>query len=91
MEKDNKVPRIGVYVCHCGGNISDIVDIDTLVEAASNLPDVVVARRYLFMCSDPGQNMITEDIQSGKVNRVVVAACSPSLHELTFRKTLSRS
>lgn len=84
-------PRIGVYVCHCGGNISDIVDVDTVVESVSNLPDVAVARRNLFMCSDPGQNMITEDIKSGKINCVVVAACSPSLHEVTFRKTLSRA
>jgi len=91
LEKDNETPRIGVYVCHCGGNISDIVDVDTVVKAAAKLPDVTVAKRNLFMCSDPGQNMINEDIQSGKINRVVVAACSPSLHELTFRKTLSRS
>jgi len=91
MDKDNVVPRIGVYVCHCGGNISDVVDVDTVVKAAAKLPDVTLARRNLFMCSDPGQNMIYEDIQSGKINRVVVAACSPSLHELTFRKTLSRA
>ena len=90
-EKYSEDPRIGVYVCHCGGNISDIVDIDRVVKAVSDLPDVSVARRNLFMCSDPGQNMINEDVKSGKINRVVVAACSPSLHELTFRKTLSRS
>ena len=90
-EKKNETPRIGVYVCHCGGNISDIVDIDRVVKAVSDLPEVSVARRNLFMCSDPGQNMISEDIQSGKINRVVVAACSPSLHEVTFRKTLSRA
>jgi len=90
-EADDEVPRIGVYVCHCGGNISDIVDVDEVVKAISRLPDVTIAKRNLFMCSDPGQNMINEDIQSGKINRVVVAACSPSLHELTFRKTLARS
>jgi heterodisulfide reductase subunit A len=89
MEHDR--PKIGVYVCHCGGNISDIVDIDQVVEAVSRFPDVTVAKRNLFMCSDPGQNMITEDIERSKINRVVVAACSPSLHELTFRKTLSRA
>jgi len=90
-EEKNETPRIGVYVCHCGGNISDIVDVDTVVKAAAKLPDVTLARRNLFMCSDPGQNMINEDIQSGKINCVVVAACSPSLHELTFRETLSRA
>ena len=91
LEEDYEVPRIGVYVCHCGGNISDIVDVDKVVQAVSTLPDVSIARRNLFMCSDPGQNMIFDDIQSKKINRVVVAACSPSLHELTFRKTLSRA
>ena len=90
-EKNSKVLRIGVYVCHCGGNISDIVDVEKVVKAVSKLPHVAVAKRNLFMCSDPGQNMIAEDIQSSKVNRVVVAACSPSLHELTFRKILSRA
>ncbi len=83
--------RIGVYVCHCGGNISDVVDVEKVVEAVAHLPDVAVARRNMFMCSDPGQNMISEDIRNENLNRVVVAACSPSLHELTFRLTLARS
>ena len=91
LELNNEIPRIGVYVCHCGGNISDVVDVEKVVNAISNLPNVVVAKRNMFMCSDPGQSMIAEDIKSGKINRVVVAACSPSLHELTFRKTLIRS
>lgn len=83
--------RIGVYVCHCGGNISDVVDVEQVVEAASRLPDVVVARRNTFMCSDPGQQMIVEDIGKEGLNRVVVAACSPSLHELTFRRCVARA
>jgi len=84
-------PRVGVYVCHCGGNISDVVDPTAVAEALAHHPDVAVARDYVFMCSDPGQNLIVEDIKSGKVNRVVVAACSPTLHELTFRKALERA
>ncbi len=83
--------RVGVYVCHCGGNISDVVDTEAVAEALSHHPDVAVARDYVFMCSDPGQSLIADDIMAGKVNRVVVAACSPSLHEMTFRKALERA
>ena len=84
-------PRVGVYICHCGGNISDVVDVERVVSAAAKLPDVVVARRNMFMCSDPGQKMIEEDIRTNGLNRVVVSACSPSLHELTFRGVLTRA
>ena len=84
-------PRIGVYVCHCGGNISDVVDVEKVVQAAAGLPGVVAATREMFMCSDAGQQRIAEDISDKKLDRVVVAACSPSLHELTFRRTLSRA
>ncbi len=84
-------PRVGVYICHCGGNISDHVDVEALCEKAEKIPGVVVARRNMFMCSDPGQELIMEDIRSGKVNRVVVASCSPSLHEMTFRSALVRA
>jgi len=83
--------RVGLYICHCGGNISDVVDTQAVAEALSHHPDVAVATDYMFMCSDPGQNLIVEDVRAGKVNRVVVAACSPTLHELTFRKTLERA
>lgn len=83
--------RVGVYVCHCGGNISDVVDTTAVAEALAHHPDVAVSRDYVFMCSDPGQNLIVEDIQAGRVNRVVVAACSPTLHETTFRKALERA
>jgi heterodisulfide reductase subunit A len=84
-------PRIGVYVCHCGGNISDTVDVAAVTEAASHLPGVTVAQHNSFMCSDPGQELIAEDIRSGKVDRVVVASCAPSLHETTFRAALVRA
>jgi heterodisulfide reductase subunit A len=84
-------PRIGVYVCTCGGNIGDVVDTEAVARALGKLPNVVVARSYIFMCSEPGQNMIAEDIREHSLNRVVVGACAPSLHELTFRGTLTRA
>jgi heterodisulfide reductase subunit A len=84
-------PRIGVYVCHCGGNISDVVDVQAVADQAAGLPGVAVARTNMFMCSDPGQNAILEDIENEHLDRVVVAACSPKLHELTFRGVLERA
>ncbi len=90
-EKADQAPGIGVYVCHCGGNISDVVDVQRVVDEAARLPGVAVSRTNTFMCSDPGQNMILEDIKAGRVDRVVVAACSPSLHETTFRSLLARA
>jgi heterodisulfide reductase subunit A2 len=80
-------PKIGVYVCHCGVNIGGVISVPDLVEYAKTLPDVVVAKDYKFFCSDTGQNIIKEDIKEGKINRVVVAACSPRMHEPTFRMT----
>ncbi len=88
---EDAAPKIGVYVCHCGGNISDIADPETVARFASGLPGVAVARTNMFMCSDPGQKLIADDIQAGLVDRVVVAACSPKLHELTFRSVLQRN
>jgi heterodisulfide reductase subunit A len=84
-------PKIGVYICHCGGNISDTVNCEQVAKTIGKLPDVVVARDYPFMCSDPGQALIMDDIQQQGVNRVVVGACSIFLHEQTFRRTLSRA
>ncbi|MFX0036425.1 MAG: 4Fe-4S binding protein [Candidatus Hermodarchaeota archaeon] len=80
-------PKVGVYICHCGINIGGVVDVPKLCEYVSTLPNVVLAKEYKFMCSDIGQNMIKEDIEAGKINRVVVAACSPRMHEPTFRRT----
>lgn len=87
MEK----PKIGVYVCHCGSNIAGTVDVKQVVEFAKTLDSVVVAREYKFMCSDPGQNMIKEDIKNLGLNRVVVASCSPLLHEPTFRHAVQEA
>lgn len=88
---DPATPRIGVYVCHCGGNISDVVDVQRVADEAAALPNVVVARTNTFMCSDPGQSLIAQDIADEHLDRVVVAACSPKLHETTFRGVLSRA
>ncbi len=80
-------PKIGVYICHCGHNILGMVDVPAVVADASNLPGVAVAREYQFMCSDPGQELIKQDIRELGLNRVVVASCSPLMHERTFRRT----
>jgi heterodisulfide reductase subunit A len=82
-------PKIGVYICHCGANIARTVDVEQVAQFAEGLPSVTVARTYKFMCSDPGQDMIKDDIRELGLNRVVVASCSPRLHELTFRRVLA--
>mgnify|MGYP001139426129 CR=1 FL=1 len=78
-------PRTGVYICHCGVNIAATVDVEQVAQFAASLPGVVVARHYLYMCSDPGQNLIQQDIRELGLNRIVVASCSPRMHEPTFR------
>ena len=83
--------RIGVYVCWCGTNIAKMVDVQDVVREIETLPYVVVARDYKYMCSDPGQDLIISDIKKHKLNRVVVSACSPRIHELTFRKALEHA
>ncbi len=81
--------RTGVYVCHCGTNIAGVVDCSLAARRAAGLPGVAVARDYPYMCSDPGQAIIRADIEELGLDRVVVAACSPRLHEPTFRETLA--
>jgi heterodisulfide reductase subunit A len=81
--------RTGVYVCDCGANIAGTVDVPQVVEFAKGLPNVTIAREYKFVCSDPGQDIIKKDIKEQKLNRVVIASCSPRLHELTFRRTVA--
>jgi len=85
QKKEEK--RIGVYICHCGSNIAATVDVFRVRDLISQMPNVVVAREYKFMCSDPGQDMIKRDIKELNLNRVVVASCSPLMHENTFMKT----
>jgi len=87
----NSHVRVGVYVCHCGTNIAGTVDVKSVSEYAASLPGVVVAREYKYMCSDPGQGLIQQDIAEQGLNRIVVAACSPLLHEPTFRRVLKRA
>ncbi|MCL6639304.1 MAG: CoB--CoM heterodisulfide reductase iron-sulfur subunit A family protein [Firmicutes bacterium] len=82
------MPKVGVYLCHCGENIAGAVNIEEARKFAESLPGVTVAKNYLFMCSDPGQEMIGEDIRNGLVDRVVVAACTPRTHEPIFRRAL---
>lgn len=84
-------PRVGVYICYCGGNISDHVDVEKVRERMERVPGVAVARTNMFMCSDPGQELIMEDLRNGTINRVVVASCAPSLHESTFRSAIARA
>lgn len=70
------MPRVGVYVCHCGGNISDTVDVQKVVDAAKAEPDVVWARDVTFACADSSQKEMIEDVKAQKLDRVVVASCS---------------
>ena len=79
--------RIGVFVCHCGLNIASTVDVEQVVEALTGYPGVAFAADYAYMCSDPGQELIQSSIEEHDLDGVVVAACSPSMHEATFRRT----
>jgi heterodisulfide reductase subunit A len=83
-------PRIGVYICHCGTNISGKVNVGDLAAEASAAPSVAVARHYQYMCSDPGQEMIVKDIGEHRLTRVVICSCSPRMHEPTFRAACFR-
>jgi heterodisulfide reductase subunit A len=82
------MPKIGVYICHCGLNIAGVVDVNRVAEYVKSLPDVVMTRNCAYMCSEPGQRMIEEDIQTHNLDRIVIAACSPTMHEETFRKAV---
>lgn len=77
--------RLGVYICQCGSNIANVVDVEAVRDFAAEIEGVVVSRDYKFMCSDPGQLLIRDDIKKHNLNRIVVAACSPLMHEKTFR------
>ncbi len=83
--------RIGFYICHCGVNVAGKVRVEEVAEFARGLDNVVVSRDYKFMCSDPGQEMIVKDIEEFGLNRVVVASCSPRLHEKTFQDACQRA
>jgi heterodisulfide reductase subunit A len=84
--------KIGVYICHCGSNIAGVVDVEDVARwAKENFPEVAISRDYKFMCSSPGQELIEKDIKELGLTRVVVAACSPHLHEPTFRNACQRA
>lgn len=88
---DDMHPRIGVYVCHCGGNISDYVDVKKVADEIGKEENVVVAKDVMFACSDSAQNEMVEDIKANKLDRLIVASCSPRLHEVTFRNVSQRA
>lgn len=83
--------RIGVYVCHCGSNIAGVIDPAAIAEFAAGLPGVVRAINTPYACADSGQTLIKEDIKKYNLNRVVVAACSVRMHELTFRAAVAEA
>ncbi len=85
----NGQARVGVFVCDCGTNIAGKVNVPEVVAFAEKLDDVVVAKEYKFMCSDPGQELIKQNIKDFDLSRVVVASCSPLMHEPTFRTAVS--
>jgi len=85
---EKEEPRIGVFVCHCGTNIAGFVDVKKVAEFASKLPNVVFAVDERYVCSEPGQALVRDSIKKYNLNRVVIASCSPRMHEPTFRKTI---
>lgn len=89
--RPGNMARIGVFVCHCGTNIAATVDVKRVAEEAAGIPGVVYSRDYSYMCSDPGQNMVKNAIKEHKLTGVVVAACSPQMHEETFRNAAAEA
>ncbi len=83
--------RVGVFVCHCGLNIAGTVDVKAVAEYAKTIPDVVFVKENRYTCADPGQAEIRKAIKEQNLNRVVIAACSPRMHEPTFRRTVSEA
>jgi heterodisulfide reductase subunit A len=84
-------PKVGVYICNCGANIAATVNVPAVVEFAKKLPNVVIAREHKYTCSEPGQEMIKDDIKKEGINRVVVASCSPRMHEPTFQTAVAEA
>jgi len=83
--------RIGVFICECGTNIAGSVDCDLLTEYAAQLPDVVSAAKNKYTCSEPGQEEVKRHIREQQLNRVVVASCTPRMHEPTFRQCVAQA
>lgn len=89
--EDDGIPRIGVFICHCGKNIAGVVDVEALREYASKLEDVVCAETYVSLCTDAGATLIKSKIEECGLDRVVVAACTPKTHEEVFRRVLQEA
>ena len=83
--------QIGVFVCHCGSNIAGVVDVEQVIEAVQDMPGVVHAEDYKYVCSKPGQQILKDRINEHRLNRIVIAACSPRMHEPTFRETMRQA
>ncbi len=83
--------QIGVFVCHCGSNIAGVVDVEQVIEAVQDMPGVVHAEDYKYVCSKPGQQILKDRIKEHRLNRIVIAACSPRMHEPTFRETMRQA
>jgi heterodisulfide reductase subunit A2 len=88
---ENGIPRVGVYVCDCGTNIAGTIDVKAVADYAAALPGVVVTREYKYICSEPGQQLIQQDIRDHRLERVVVASCSPRMHEPTFQNAVAKA
>lgn len=86
-----EVPRIGVFICHCGHNIAGTIDVEAVAKKGESLPHVEYSTHFMFMCADSGQQLIKEKIAEHNLNRVVVASCSPRMHEPTFRKVVEEA
>ena len=80
--------KIGVFICHCGTNIAGTVDVGAVAETISHYPGIAFATHYKYMCSEPGQEIIRKAITDHKLDAIVIASCSPTLHEVTFRNVL---
>ncbi|RLI16167.1 disulfide reductase, partial [Candidatus Bathyarchaeota archaeon] len=89
MEKET--PRIGIFVCECGGNIGDVIDVKAVVDAVKNWENVVIAKQNKYLCSKPAQEMILEAIKKNNLDRVIVASCTPRMHLTTFQSVLERA
>jgi len=87
----NTKPRIGVFVCHCGVNIAGTVDVEAVARRIGTLSDVAISKDYKYMCSEPGQNMVKEAVREHGLTGVVISACSPNLHEVTFRNAVAEA
>lgn len=83
--------RIGVFVCHCGINIARTVDVEKVVGEIAKEPDVVLAKDYTYVCSTPGQQMVVDSIKEHNLDRVIISACSPKMHEVTFRRAVAKA